>query len=261
MILHKIVAHKRRELAALIKRTPLSVLKKSVAVLPRRKKVFLKSLKTTGSIAVIAEIKRRSPSKGLLRKNFKPVQIARDYEAGGAAALSVLTDKKFFGGSPDVLRAVRKVTRIPLLRKDFTLDEYHVYEARLMGADAILLIAAILDVKTMKRLTVLASKLGLDALVEVHSQAELKKIAPLKSKLIGINNRDLRTFKVDIRTTQKLLKAVPRGTTIVSESGIQNHKDLLYLKGLGVSAVLVGEALMKEKDVRQALRRLRGVDL
>lgn len=259
MILNKIVAYKRKELAVLKKKQPLVDLKKKVAALPKKRRIFLKALASGKAPAVIAEIKRRSPSKGLLRKNFDPKKIARDYQAGGASALSVLTDEKFFGGSADILRAVRREVKLPLLRKDFMIEEYQVYEARLMGADAILLIAAILSASKMKQLASLAEKLGMDALFEVHSRAELNKVKALKPRLLGVNNRNLKTFEVDIRTTEKLIKGKSGLGLIVSESGIQNHKDLLYLKGLGVRAVLVGETLMRQRDVKQALKRLRGV--
>jgi indole-3-glycerol phosphate synthase len=259
MILKKIIANKRSEVAKLKKITPLSVLKKAVADLGKKTPRFAKALKKSGEVSVIAEIKRRSPSKGLLRSNFNPEQLARDYQKAGAAAISVLTDEKFFGGSPDHLKRVRKAVLIPLLRKDFCIDEYQIYEARLLGADAVLLIAAVLSKNKLKRFQALAHKLGLDALIEVHSAGEHKKALAVKPKLIGINNRDLKSFSVDTRTSQKLAARTPKGIVLVSESGIRSRKDMLFLKALRVDAALVGEALMKKKDVKKALLGLRGI--
>lgn len=259
MILRQIVRQKLREIAVLKRTRPLASLKKVCAMLPAKKRVFEASLKKARGIAVIAEIKRRSPSKGLLRRDFSPAAIAKAYRRGGAAALSVLTDQKFFGGSADALKAVKRSVRLPVLRKDFILDEHQVYESRLMGADAVLLIASLLSRAKMRRLSELARRLGLDVLFEVHTAGEMRNVRSLKPGLIGINNRDLGTFRTDIRRTARLIKSAPKGPLIVSESGIQTHEDLLYLRGLGARAVLVGESLMREKNIERALKRLRGV--
>ncbi len=256
MILDDIVADKRCQIQQLRAERPLEAIKEKVSALGNEAGLFLKALTGGTGTAVIAEIKRKSPSKGVLREDFDAVAIARSFEKSGARALSVLTDEKYFGGSEEILSQVRRATRLPLLRKDFTLDEYQVWESKLLGADAVLLIAAILTQKELAAFGALAERLGLSALFEVHDAADVDKILPLAPKLIGINNRDLRTFDVDIRVTEKLIGRLPSGSTVVSESGIQSGKDLIYLKGLGVKAVLVGESLMREKDPGAALAGL-----
>jgi indole-3-glycerol phosphate synthase len=258
MILDEIVRHKVKEVEALKAKEPLEVLRKKVRALGGKKRVFLKALKENGPVAVIAEIKRKSPSKGMLRKNFDPVRLAREFEDAGAGALSVLTDEKFFGGSAEILKKVRAATKLPILRKDFTVDEYQVWQSRLIGADAVLLIASILSQKQLKSFSVLAQKLGLDCLFEVHSPSEAKKVLALKPKLVGINNRDLKTFLVDLATTKKLAKYFSSPTFLVSESGIGNWDDLVFVKRAGARGVLVGESLMKEKSPGQALKKLLG---
>lgn len=258
MILDEIVKNTREELVARKKARPLETLKAEARSLPAGAgSRFLKALEAA-PFAVISEIKRRSPSKGVLREDFDPVAIARDYEAGGAAALSVLTDEKFFGGSSDALEKVRRAVKLPLLRKDFVVDEYHVWESKLLGADAVLLIADILSEKEIADFQSLASSLGMDALVEVHSQKDLEKALTAKPRLLGINNRDLHTFWTDLKVTERLSREVPKGVFLVSESGIQKHEDLLYLKGLGVRAALVGESLMREPSPGAALSALLG---
>lgn len=259
MILNRIVLHKKKEISASKKRIPLLILKKIVSLLPKKKPSFLSTLRASRGMAIIAEIKRKSPSKGILRKKFNPAAIAQSYRKGGASALSVLTDEKFFGGSAAVLKTVRKAVSLPILRKDFILDEYQVYESCLLGADAILLIAGILSRAQMMRLSRLARSLGLDVLFEVHSLSEMKKVRTLKPRLVGINNRDLRTFRTDITQTARLVKEAPSRALLVSESGIQTREDLIYLRALGVKAVLVGESLMREKDITRALKKLRGI--
>ncbi len=257
MILDEIIKNTREELAARKALKPLEALKSEVRALPKKEPSFLKSLQAA-SFAVIAEIKRRSPSKGVLREDFDPVAIAREYEASGAAALSVLTDEKFFGGSPEVLKQVRRAVRLPILRKDFVVEEYHVWESRLLGADAVLLIADILSAGQIADLQALAGSLGMDALVEVHSQLDVEKALQAKPRLLGINNRDLHTFWTDIKVTERLSCEVPKGIFLVSESGIQNHEDLIYLSALGVRAALVGESLMRQKSPGLALKTLLG---
>ncbi len=258
MILDTIVRHKKREIKLLKAARPMRHLMEQVSRLGRKKPIFKKALTGGGGLSVIAEIKRRSPSKGVLRKNFDAGAIARGYAQGGAKALSVLTDKKFFGGSGEDLRKAKAASGLPILRKDFILDEYQVYESRLMGADAVLLIASILSPLKLRKLATLAKKLGLDCLIEVHSAGELKKALRIKPGIVGINNRDLRTFRVDMGVTEKLIRRVPSNVLVVSESGIQNHEDLIYLRSLGVRAALVGESLMRQEDVTKALRQLLG---
>ncbi len=259
MILDAIIKNKKKEIEALKKRKPLPVLKKEVLHLKKKTSCFIRALQKGHEVSVIAEIKRKSPSRGLLRAEFDPVKLAKSYRDAGARALSVLTDKKFFGGSLMDLKKVRSAVRLPILRKDFTIHEYQIYESRLAGADAILLIAAVLTSKKIGDFQRLAQKLGMDVLVEIHTQAELKKVLPFKPKLIGINNRNLNSFAVDIRATEELVKKVPKGSLVVSESGIQKHSQIRFLQSLGVRSVLVGESLMNKKDVKQALLELRGV--
>ena len=258
MILDAILAHKKFEIAALKKRRSATKLEKMARRRVRTKPVFLANLDRGPGIAVIAEIKRRSPSKGLLRRDFQPARIARQYERAGARALSVLTDERFFGGGTRVFREVRAAVDLPLLRKDFIIDEYQVLESAVMRADALLLIACVLSAPKLRRLSRLARSLGMDCLYEVHTRRDIDKILPLKPALVGINNRDLTTFRIDMRTTERLIKLLPRAACVVSESGIQNPRDLIYLGGLGVDAVLVGESLMRKKDPGAALARLFG---
>lgn len=256
MILKSILRNKKIEIRSAKHKKSLRRLKVEVSFLPKKKRVFLGRLKQSRGMAVIAEIKQKSPSKGVLRKNFDPVRIAESYRRGGARALSVLTDRKFFGGSLEILKKVRRATTLPLLRKDFLLEEYQVYESRLLGADAVLLIASVLSKKALATLGRLAEKLGMDVLFEAHDRRDLSKILYAKPKMIGINNRDLSDFSVDIKTTEKLVRRIPKNILCVSESGIQTSQDLIYLKSLGIKAVLVGEELMKAKKPESALRRL-----
>ena len=256
-ILDEIVKNKREELKALKEKKPLGRLEDEVGRLPKKKQLFFEALKKTRGIAIIAEIKKRSPSKGILRKNFRPITIARALECAGASALSILTDENFFGGSAAIFKKVRSITKLPLLRKDFTLDLYQIFESRLMGADAVLLIVEILTKRELATLSREALNLGLDVLFEVHTVKDIEKVLPFKPSVIGINNRDLYTFQVDIGVTERLMKHLPQQTLVISESGIQNAEDLLYLKRLGVQAVLVGESLMRQKDPGTALKNLR----
>lgn len=210
------------------------------------------------AIRIIAEVKKASPSKGVIREAFDPLDIAKAYEANGACAVSVLTEEDYFQGSLEYLRLVRANVGLPVLRKDFIIGEYQVYEARAAGADALLLIAAILDDNKLSALIRLTEKLGMEALVEVHNEEELKAALFAGPRIIGVNNRDLKTFKVDIDTTKRLAPLVPKGLTVVSESGINTIEDIFSLKDSGVSAFLIGEALMRQRDVGKKLRSLCG---
>lgn len=212
---------------------------------------FSGALKGEGPVPrVIAEVKKASPSKGVLREEFYPVEIASAYEAGGAAALSVLTNERHFQGRLEYLAIIRRYVQLPILRKDFIIHPYQVTESRVAGADAVLLIAAVLDDGTLEECLATARSLDLCALVEVHTAGELKRALALGATLVGINNRDLKTFKVDMATTFNLIKDIPKKVTVVSESGIQTREDLIKLREAGVDAVLIGEAFMKAKDIR-----------
>ena len=222
---------------------------------------FISAVRETiesGKAAVIAEIKRASPSRGLLRDNFAPAQIAQSYQAGGAACLSVLTDREFFQGGPEHLEAARAACTLPVLRKDFIFDPYQVHESRAMGADCILLIAACLALAQMKDLEALGHALGMAVLVEVHDATELQAALELRTPLIGINNRDLRTFETRLETTIALLPAIPAERIVVTESGIVSADDVERMRGQGVNAFLVGEAFMRADDPGARLRSLFG---
>ena len=257
-ILDRIVADKRQELAAAKAATPLAELKARLGEAPPLR-AFAEALRGP-SIRLIAEVKKASPSRGVLRADFDPVRLARQYAEAGAAAISVLTDEEHFQGSLAHLAAIRGALPDgpPLLRKDFLFDEYQLYEARCHGADAVLFITAILDTALLSRLITLADSLGMAALVEVHDEPELKRALAAGGEIIGINNRDLRTFEVDLATTERLRPLVPPEKTIVAESGIFTRDDMRRLAACGVNAVLIGEALVTAADPRAKVRELLG---
>ncbi|NEV64980.1 indole-3-glycerol phosphate synthase TrpC [Thiorhodococcus minor] len=223
---------------------------------PRGFAAALESKLAAGQPAVIAEIKKASPSKGVLREDFRPAEIATRYAAGGAACLSVLTDVDFFQGSEAYLKEARAACSLPVIRKDFIIDPYQVYEARAMGADCILLIAACLDDARLSELSALAHELGMDVLTEVHDAEELERALAVPGRLIGVNNRNLRTFEVSLQTTLDLLGAVPADRLLVTESGILGREDVIRMRGHGVNAFLVGEAFMRAPDPGAALASL-----
>jgi indole-3-glycerol phosphate synthase len=257
-ILQRIVAVKLEELAAARSRRSLASWREE-AELRRDGRGFEAALRTklaAGRAAVIAEVKKASPSKGVLREQFVPADIAASYEQGGAACLSVLTDERFFQGSAAYLQQARAACALPVLRKDFMIDEYQVVEARALGADCILLIAACLDDAKLADLEACALALGMDVLVEVHDGAELDRALRLKTPLLGINNRNLRSFEVTLDTTLNLLPQVPADRVLVTESGILGHADVQRMRGAGVHAFLVGEAFMRAPDPGAALAAL-----
>ena len=258
-ILQRIVAVKRQEVAALLARQSMASLRADAESRRDDRRDFVGAMRAAiaaGRSAVIAEIKKASPSKGLLRDPFVPAQIALSYARHGAACLSVLTDESFFQGSADALRQARVACDLPVLRKDFIIDEAQVLEARAMGADCILLIAACLDDGRLAALEACAQELGLAVLVEVHDAAELDRALALKTPLLGVNNRNLRTFEVSLQVTLELLPRVPADRLLVTESGILAATDVACMRAANVHAFLVGEAFMRAPDPGQALQRL-----
>ena len=249
MILDTIVARKYEEVAAL-KERGLPRFDRPIEA-PRG---FIRALTTAPGVAIIAEAKKASPSKGVIQPDFDPVRIARNYKQGGAHCLSVLTDVDFFQGSLDYIPLVREAVNLPVLRKDFIIDPLQIEEARAVGADAVLLIAAILDVEQLRDFRLLTESLGMDALVEVHDERELDAAMAAESRLIGVNNRNLNDFTVTLETTFRLLKKIPKTTPVVSESGIASVSDMLRLKAAGVKAALIGESLMRAGKQDQLLR-------
>jgi indole-3-glycerol phosphate synthase len=259
-ILDKIVAAKELEVANASKRKPLELVRADAEsrVLTRDFVGAIRAKIAAGRPAVIAEVKKASPSKGVLREDFIPADIAQSYAEFGAACLSVLTDARFFQGSADYLKQARASCQLPVLRKDFMIDAYQIYESRAMGADAVLLIAACLDDAQMRDFEAIAVALDMAVLVEVHDQQELDRALKLRTPLIGINNRNLQTFEVSIDTTLSLRSQVPEDRILVTESGIQTREDVLRLGAAGVSAFLVGEAFMRAPEPGEALAALFG---
>lgn len=262
-ILDEIVKYKRNEELPKQKQLRDPAMVRAEAVLAPRPKDFVTTLQAAPGVALIAEVKRASPSKGLLRPNFDALELARAYARNGAAAISVLTDARYFQGRLEYLTEIRRKlqremgdARPAVLRKDFIFDAYQVYEARAAGADALLLIAAVLKDSEMADLLALTRKLGLTALVEVHNRAELERVLPLQPRLIGVNNRDLRDFSVDLNTCIELRQHVPPEICFVAESGIHTAADVRRLAAEGVDAILVGESLVKSKDVAAKVREL-----
>ncbi|MDG3004894.1 indole-3-glycerol phosphate synthase TrpC [Paludisphaera mucosa] len=257
-ILDEIVASKRREVASNLRRMPLEELEAQAAEAPPVRD-FRAALDGRGAISLIAEVKKASPSVQVIREDFEPVTIARAYQDHGASCISVLTDVPYFQGHLSYLARIRASVAIPLLRKDFLIDEYQVVEARVAGADAVLLIAEILDDATMARLLDRARGLGMAALVEFHDPANLPRVLAAGADLVGVNNRDLHTFTTDLDRTLRVRDAIPDGVLLVSESGIHRRAQVERLEKAGVAAILVGESLMRAPDVGLAVERLLGL--
>ena len=263
-ILDEIVETKLAEVAAAKQRTPPAEMTARASAVTDPVRGFRAALETHPAPSIIAEIKRRSPSRGEIRAGFDPVECARAYQVGGAAALSILTDESYFGGHLDFLAQARAAVPLPILRKDFTVDAYQIDEARVAGADAVLLIVKALSGGQLADFSARARELDLDVLVEVHDEAELKAATEAGADLIGVNNRDLSSFEVDLTTTERLADRLSEGAPagadvlLVAESGIHTHADILRLGRAGARAFLVGESLMRQPDVAQALATLRG---
>ncbi len=254
-ILSTIVAEKRREVAALkVRATEI----KQRAAARRERRDFTAALKQHAGVALIAEVKKASPSAGVICPDFDPVKIARQYEAAGASALSVLTDEKFFQGRLEYIRQIREAVKLPVLRKDFIIDELQVHESVVAGGDAILLIVAILDDQQLRAYRQLAGELRLASLVEVHDERELERALSAGAEIIGINNRDLTTFKVDLATTERLAVKIGGSRSVVAESGINTRVDVERVARAGANAILVGESLMKSGDVAGKVKELLG---
>jgi indole-3-glycerol phosphate synthase len=259
LILDRINDHKRKQVAEDKKRIPLEQLKEMIEDTGKRK-AFSKAIKTGGKISIIAEVKQASPSKGIIKKDFDPLDIAAAYDKSDVQAISVLTETDFFLGDKVYIPLVKENTNKPVLRKDFIIDEYQVYEAKALGADAILLIAASLTDDELVLLMNTAESLGIEVLLEVHDAEELERALRTDAEIIGINNRDLKTFVTDIKTTERLIGMIPKDRIVISESGIETKEDLDYLKGLGVDGVLIGETFMRADSIEEKVKEIRGIE-
>lgn len=256
-ILKEIVAKKKERILLAKQSLPEDELKARVGGLLRTRS-FSQAINKPRQISLIAEIKKASPSGGAIRENFNLQEIASVYKQAEVQAVSVLTEEDYFLGNLSYLNEVKNIVDVPVLRKDFILEPYQVYESRYYGADAILLIADLLSKDKLKELLEIANSLGLDCLIEVHTEKELKKVLSLNAPIIGINNRDLKTLEVDLMTTERLFTLIPRDKIIVVESGIKTHQDVLFLKVLGVQGVLIGSAFMQAEDIRRKIEEIMG---
>lgn len=257
MILDEIVEKRKIQLEREMAAADIETVKKATERLDRQCISFKNALAKPDRLSVISEVKKASPSKGLIQPDFDPVKIAKEYESYGADAVSCLTEEHYFQGSSEYFKAIRQAIGLPMIRKDFIIDEYQIYEARLMGADAILLIAAVLDDEKLKRFGDTAHSLGLDILAETHDESELERVLALDFDIIGINNRNLKTFEVKLETTARLAGMIPEGKVIVSESGIKDNADMKTVRSYGADAVLIGETLMRSGNIGATLTALR----
>ena len=256
--LKEIIAKKKQRLAQRKQEFPQENLLARIESLGQLESSFSKSINRPRHISLIAEIKKASPSRGIIRQDFDPLQIAKFYKQAGAQAISVLTCEDYFFGDISYVEQINKESELPILRKDFIIEPYQIYESRAFGCQAILLIASLLSQDSLSEFISLAGNLGLDCLVEVHTEKDLKKALRLKSNLIGINNRDLNTLQIDSKTTERLYPLIPKGKIVVVESGIKSYQDILFLKVLGVAAALIGEAFMEAEDIENRVKDVMG---
>jgi len=254
-ILGEIVSYKRKSVAQKKDKIPLSNLRERILKLPPARD-FKGAVSLPGKINLICEIKKASPSSGLICRDFNPKKIARSYERNGAAAVSVLTEEKYFLGDILHLLSVKESVNIPILRKDFIIDEYQLYESRAFGADAVLLIASLLDVEEIVKFIKISKNMGMETLIEVHYEEDLEKALSTPAEVIGINNRNLKDFSVDLNVTKNLRKKIPGKKIVVSESGIKRREDVLLLKNTGINAILVGQVLLESEDISRKLKEL-----
>jgi indole-3-glycerol phosphate synthase len=254
-ILGEIVSYKRKKVTEIKRKIPLAKLRDRITKLPPARD-FKEAISLPGKINLICEIKRASPSSGLICREFNPKKIARSYEKSGAAAISVLTEDKYFQGDILHLFSVKQSVNIPVLRKDFIIDEYQLYESRAFGADAVLLIASLLDVEEIVKFIKISKNMGMETLVEVHYEEDLEKVLSTPAEVIGINNRNLRDFSVDLNVTKNLMKKIPQEKIVVSESGIKRREDVLLLKNTGINGILIGQVLLESEDIGKKLEEL-----
>lgn len=257
MILEKILHQKKKvvelEKAAMPLHRIFSILEKG-----RKARNFHQAIKGKKGLSIIAEVKKASPSKGVIREDFSPLEIAQIYTQSKVEAISVLTEEHFFQGKNQYMEQIREITEIPLLRKDFIMDPYQIYQSKALGADAVLLIAAALSLKKLNEFQRIAGEVGLQCLVEVHDEEELETALKAQASIIGINNRNLKTFETSVETTGRLMDKIPKGKTIISESGIHSRADMAFLEALGIDGVLIGESLMRSHAIDEKIRELRG---
>ena len=262
MILDKIVNEKKLQLKKEMSEISIEGWKQRVSRPGLHKTIdFYNALKKDKQISIIAEVKKASPSKGIIKEDFNPLEIAKKYSEEKVQAISVLTEKNFFLGDEDYLVKIRQNVALPILRKDFIIDLWQVYQSRCLGADAILLIVSILNDEELKKFQIVAEILGMQCLVEVHDREELERALESGAKIIGINNRNLKTFEVDLKTTEKLMNYIPHDRVVVSESGIQTQDDMRYLKDLGVNAVLIGETFMRADSINEKIKEFKLVNV
>ena len=258
MILAQIIEEKQKSISKAKAKLPQGKLADKCKQELDKRRDFKYAISRRADINLIGEIKKASPSRGIIRKHFNPVEIAKIYQVNGVSAISVLTEEKYFSGSIDYINKIKQTCTLPILRKDFIVDEYQIYESCHYGADAILLIADILSVEQIIKFRDIASSLNMDSLVEAHTEEDLEKIIKADAELIGINNRDLHTFKLSLRTAENLINLIPKGKIIVIESGIRSNSDLMFFKSLGANAVLAGEVFMDAEDIGAKVKELLG---